>query len=152
MKNRFKVFNIILFCAWVLLYVFELIKLCIWVSHRPLETTDISNIIVGGLERVLLFLVWFVFSIKYETNQKFKKTTIVFFSLCSLLCVGFIYSKAVTFSQLFLGNEYYTPPFIDKFTSLFELLYITIYSLCFISYFVVLICKKHFIKMEDDNE
>ncbi len=148
MKNAkfYKWFNISLFVFWLFLFVFEIVKVCIWGSHRQLVSSD-YQLIAGGGEQVLLFGIWLIFSLLYETKGKFRKTTFTFYIIWSLLFCQLIYQKAEIFSRLFFATEYYTPVFIDKFTSLFELCYVCIFTVVFIGYFVFLLCKKHFKKL-----
>lgn len=146
MKNRYNIFNICFFIFWNILILFEIVKMCIWLSHRPFQQTDLS-ILIALLERVCVFSLWFVFVIKFEKQQKFRIPTIALFLVCSIILIGFIYAKAMGFSHLFFTTENYTPPFIDKFTSLFELCYMIIFAISFISYFITLLCKKHFKKL-----
>ncbi len=142
---NFKILNIILFCLYTILFVFEITKVCIWVSHRPINNNDISEI-GGAIECFLVFILWFIFSMLYECKGKFRKTSFAFFIVFSIFCFCIIYSKATRLPYLYFGNENYTPPFIDKFTSMFELCFICVFTLLFVSYFIFLLCKKHFKK------
>lgn len=143
MKNRYKTIDIIFCIAWLFLVVFEVVKVCIWGSHRPLAASDIV-ILTGGGEQVLIFVLWLIFALKYETNGRFRKTTIIFFIICSAISIGYIYSKIHSFKLLFFPSEYYNPVFIDQFTTLFELCWVSLFAITFTTYFVILLCKKHF--------
>lgn len=145
MKNRYCMFNILFFVALTIRIIFEVIKICIWGSGRPLERLDYFEI-VGAGEQLLFFVLWFAFANKYEKNGSFRKTTIVFFTFCSVVSLGNIYTKTQAFSRLFFPTEYYTPVPFDQFSTLFELCYVSIFALVFIAYFIILICKKHFKK------
>ena len=145
MKNRYKIFNLIFFITWIFIFLFVIIKMCVWASKRPFIRADYITLSMN-CEQLIVFICWFVFSQIYEKNGRFRKTSLVFYIFWSICCLGIIRLKAIDFSRQFFATATYTPPFIDKFTSLFELCYVCLFSLLFISYFIFLLCKKHFLK------
>ena len=143
--NQIKIFNIVLFVAYILFSAFQLGKFGYYASHRELIQSDIAAI-VGIVESLTIFIVWFIFAMIFNSKKKFRIVSLVMFAVCSVLVLAQIYSKIKSFGQLFFPTDDYTPPFIDKFTSLFELCFIIVFALSFIAYFVVLIKRKHFQK------
>lgn len=141
--NRYQIFNIIILVLAIILSIVELVKIYIWSTHRHLEIGDFS-LISGCFTWLILFVTWFIFATRFEHSGKFRKTS---FSLlvCSVFCAVIrIYQKAIAFKSLFFESEIYSPPFIDRFTSLFELILILVLAVLLVVYFVCCLIKKHF--------
>lgn len=145
MKNRYKLFNIIFFIAWIILFLFEIIKICIYSSHRELYSDDYLLLSVS-FEYLILFSLWFVFASMFEHKGKFRKTSIIFFSICSICSLGYINRKFQYFKLLFFPKGDYIPVFMDQFTTLFEVCWVGVFAIIFTTYFIILLCKKHFKK------
>lgn len=144
--NKYLIFNIVIFVLATLLSVVEFVKICIWSTHRPLEMGDFS-LMSGCVFWLTLFIFWFIFSIKFEHSGKFRKTSLVLL-VCSMFCAMIrIYQKVVAFKSLFFESEIYSPPFIDRFTSLSELILILLLAVLLTIYFTYCLIKKHFKKL-----
>lgn len=151
--NKFQIINIVVFAIYCLLFICEIGKVCVWASHRELCEVDYVCL-ANSFEIFVIYMLLFIFSFIFEKNGKFRVTSIVFYSICSLIAPFRIAQKISDFKQLFFATEYYTPVFIDKFTTLFELCVISIFTLLLVSYFMYLIHKRHFKKAkgEQSNE
>ena len=146
MSKKVKIFIIVLFVAYAVFTLFQIGKIIYYSGHRELTSIDYQEII-GTLLRFCFCLLWFIFAMHYHSKGKHRVLSIVCYSFCSLLFCLEIYSKIKLFNQLFIGTEYWTPPFIDKFTSLFELCYIIIFAVAFVSAFIYLLRRNYFSKL-----
>lgn len=143
--KKYQVLNVLFFVLYTFLFLFEITKVCIYASHRQLWAED-YRLIYNAIMYFALFLALFVLSLIYHKTSKCRIAVFIFHIIAVIICVGRIYRNAITFSQLFFPTIDYVPPFIDKFTSLFELIYILVFSIMFISYFVYLLRSKYFKK------
>lgn len=141
--NIYQIFNIICLCMAVVLSSFEIVKIITYSTHRPLTNLDYSNI-NGSLVLIAMSIVLFVFWCLYNRKTKFRKTTFAMLIACMIFVVVKVYSKIKTFSVLYFPTDFYTPPFIDKFTSLFELCFVSLFAIYLIFVFVFTLRKKHF--------
>lgn len=143
--NKYQIFNIVMLSAYTLLFLFEIIKFCIYSSHRELSFIDyraIGSSVIFFLLILSLFVVGFI----YNKVKKCRIVYFVFFAVMILLCIGKVFSTFNNFLILFFPTDTYSPPFIDKFTSLFEFCYMSVYATFLIVLFVIFVCKKHFKK------
>lgn len=145
--NKYQLLNIIIFVAYTILFIFETCKVCYWGSHRELCQVDYVYI-ATSIEFFVCFLLLFIFSWYYEKENRFRKTSLIFFCICSIITPFRVAQKVSDFKQLFIATDYYTPVFVDKFTTLFELCYISIFVLLIFSYFIYLLKNKHFNKSQ----
>ena len=134
----FRVATISLFVAWLIIFIFQLVKVSIWSFHRELIRQDFTYI-VGIIEQMILVVVWFVFTMLYEYKNKFRKTSFVFYLISLFLADGVVYSKVDLFNQFI-----HTDLFMDKFTTTFEMVYSIIFAIVFVLYFIYLMVKKHY--------
>lgn len=144
--NIVKKLNILIYILFSILCVFEISKIIYYSSHRPLASADIRYLL-GTIEMLVLFTVFFVFAMQYAKSGKFRKTTFILLVICLVLSVLKINQVVNNFTQLFFSTEFYEPAFVDKFTSLFELCYLIAFDIIFIAFFIYLIKIKHFKKL-----
>lgn len=144
--NIVKKLNILIYILFSILCIFEIAKIIYYASHRPLVSADIRYLL-GTIEMLVLFTVFFIFAMLYAKSGKFRKTTLILLVVCLLLSVLKINQVVNNFTQLFFATEFYKPVFVDKFTSLFELCYLLAFDLIFIAFFIYLIKVKHFKKL-----
>ena len=141
--NIYQIFNIICLCMAVVLSVFEIVKIIIYSTHRPLTNLDYGNI-NGSLVLIAMSVALFVFWCLYNNKSRFRKTAFGMLIVCMVFVLVKVYSKIKTFSVLYFPTEVYTPPFIDKFTSLFELCFVSLFAIYLIFVFIFTLKKKHF--------
>lgn len=144
--NVYQIFNIICLCMAIVLSSFEIIKIIIYSTHRPLTNLDYGNI-NGSLVLLAMFIAFFVFWFLYNRKTKFRKTTFTMLVICMAFVVVKVYSKVKSFSALYFPTDVYIPPFIDRFTSLFELCFVSLFAIYLIFVFVFTLKKKHFNKL-----
>ncbi|MBQ7288065.1 MAG: hypothetical protein IJW73_09925 [Candidatus Gastranaerophilales bacterium] len=143
--NIVKKLNILIYTLFAFLCIFEIAKIVYYGTHRPLIKAD-WNYLAGTIEMFVLFTTFFVFTMIYIKSGKFRKTSFVLLIVCLILCVLKIGQVINNFNQLFFPTEYWQPPFVDKFTSLFELCYLLSFDIIFIGFFVYLLKIKYYKK------
>lgn len=142
-SNIYQIFNIFCLCMAIVLSSFEIIKIIIYSTHRPLTNLDYGNI-NGSLVLLAIFITLFAFWSLYNRKAKFRKTTFAMLIICMVFVVVKVYSKIKSFSTLYFPTDVYIPPFIDKFTSLFELCFVSLFAIYLIFVFVFSLKRRHF--------
>jgi len=144
--NKYQILNIVLFIFAVLMVCFELSKNIYYASVRPLSSADYRDI-ASLVEHLLLYCSLFIFWTIYNKTGKCRKLSFAFLLICVIVSFIKVYSETNTFLVLFFPTEIYNPVFIDKFTSLFELCYTSIFALSLLVSLFVLVKKKYFKKI-----
>ena len=99
--NIVKKLNILIYILFSILCIFEIAKIIYYASHRPLASADIRYLL-GTIEMLVLFTVFFIFAMLYAKSGKFRKTTLILLVVCLLLSVLKINQVVLRFNFLVL--------------------------------------------------
>jgi len=143
MKNkRYQVFNIIALVLGIFICIFGLSKIVYYSSHRPLGVVDyreINNYLFCFIPIILLFISATI----YHKKRKLRILTIILY--CVNILIFVLYSRYYILQAIqVFTSELWLPNNVDYFTSLFESIFGSLFSLYLISTFIYMIATKYF--------
>lgn len=141
-SKKYQVFNIVALVLGAFICIFGLSKIAYYSSHRPLGIYDYLEINDYSL-CLLSVILLFISATIYHKKRKLRILTIVLY--CANILIFVLYSRYYILQAIqVFTSELWLPNNVDYFTSLFESIFGSLFSLYLISTFIYMIATKYF--------